>query len=290
MPCRVILLVNREKTDAALAATEVREIVQSHADLVGEFDADARPLPKDLGKIDLVIVLGGDGTLLSQRRRCERLQAPLLGVNLGRLGFMAEFDVKSVREQANAIFSGATPVHHFPLLDAQLCAQADAHPRFRGTSLNEAVITAGPPFSLVRLSISVDGHVGPTVSGDGLIVATPIGSTAYNLSAGGPILALGSDVFVITPLAPHSLSFRPIVVPRTSRIEVTALEVNSTPEKQGTSLVLDGQVCTHIAEGDRLTLTGSATHTTFVANPRSDYWSRLIGKLQWAALPRLRGS
>lgn len=288
MPTRVLLLVNREKPDAQAAAAEVREIVRARATLSGEHDADASALPSDLGPIDLVIVLGGDGTLLSQRRRCAPLGAPLLGVNLGRLGFMAEFDVKSLRDQADAIFAGKTRVHRLPLLDAALHTQNDTQPRFHGTALNEAVITAGPPYSLVRLSISIDGHVGPTVSGDGLIVATPVGSTAYNLSAGGPILALGADAFVITPLAPHSLSFRPIVVPRTSRIEVTALEVNATTGEHGTSLVLDGQVRTRITEGDRLVLTGAVSEATFVANERSDYWSRLIGKLQWAALPRLR--
>lgn len=288
MPRPVLLLVNAEKPDARAAAVEVRALIERHGRLVASLDATNAPLPPEAREARLVVVIGGDGTFLSQRRRCAGLDAALLGVNAGRLGFMTEFDSASVRAQAPALFGDAPlSVQEFPLLRAAVYPSGSTSSRFEGSALNEAVITAGPPYGMIQLSLSIDGHDGPTVSGDGLIVSTPAGSTAYNLSAGGPIIQPGAGAVVITPIAPHTLSFRPIVVAQTSRIEVLAIRVNEAGPADGTTLLLDGQDRLLLRTGDRVALSAGGS-ARVVRNAQSDYWSRLTGKLGWAARPRMR--
>ncbi len=155
-------------------------------------------------------------------------------------------------------------------------------------AINDAAITAGPPFRLISLSLSIDGQRGPSLVGDGLIVSTALGSTAYNLSAGGPILSPRVDAFAVTPIAAHSLSFRPVVVSGDSRIEIRVERANAD-DSHGTTLVLDGQSTTRLEAGDRIVVLRHALGVRLVQNTRSDYWARLISKLNWATTPRLNG-
>lgn len=293
----VLLLTNRDRPDAAAAADEVRDLIGRRGRLVAEADAGLVLSSAEAHGADLIVVLGGDGTLLSEARRYAALGLPMLGVNFGKLGFLAEFDLESLRRQADSLFGGATPLttREQSLLRTQVIPTPDIPPSRRwdaallpGEALNECVITAGPPYRLVSIRISIDGHPGPTLGGDGLIVSTPTGSTAYNLSAGGPILAPQVSAFAITPIAAHSLAFRPIVVPATSSIELTVLRANHDRD-HGTTLVLDGQMQARLYRGDRVLLTNSDRRVRFVRNPEGNYWSTLIGKLNWAAAPRLRG-
>lgn len=287
----VLLLVNRDKPDAVAAAGEVRDLINRHGKLVRELPSVVGPplTPADAAGANLIVVLGGDGTLLSQTRRCAELGLPLLGVNLGKLGFLAEFDLPSLREQAPRLFSDAAlPIREDFLLHAEAAGPRDGRARFAGSALNECVITAGAPFRMIALSMRIDGEEGPTVSGDGLIVSTPTGSTAYNVSAGGPIAAPSAAVAVITPIAAHSLSFRPIVVPSGARIEMTMRRVNPARDGTGTMLVLDGQVSSPLAEGDVVTITRDLRVARFVRNPARSYWATLTEKMGWAAPPKLR--
>jgi NAD+ kinase len=286
-----MLLVNPEKPAAAAAAAEVRELIQRHGRLVAEIPADNSPLPPPAREAELIVVFGGDGTLISQARRCALPGAAMLGVNLGRLGFLAEFDMAALRAQAPAIFGGGRFLTaDFPLVAVQIIG-GSGKPRFESMALNEAVVTAGPPYRMITLGLSIDGQTGPTIRGDGVIVTTPLGSTAYNLSAGGPIMAPLVDGLAITPIAAHSLSVRPVVVPGNSRVEVTAVRVNQVEGGElaahGTTLVLDGQVQTPVLPGDRILIARHARAVRFVQNPSSDYWSRLIGKLNWSMAPKL---
>jgi NAD+ kinase len=286
-----ILLVNPQKPAAATAAAEVRELILQHGTLIAEIPANNSALPAAARGAELVVVFGGDGTLLSQARRCAMSGAAMLGVNMGRLGFLAEFDMPALREQAPSIFGkGAISVAEFWLMSVRVMGE-DNKQKFAGLALNEAVITAGPPFRMITLALSIDGLTGPTIRGDGVIVSSPLGSTAYNLSAGGPILAPSVDAVAITPIAAHSLSVRPVVVPGISHMQLTAVKVNqidgTPPGPHGTTLVLDGQVQTPIASGDRIQISRHSSTVRFVQNPKSDYWSRLIGKLNWSMAPKL---
>jgi NAD+ kinase len=295
MPRRTLLLFNHAKPEVLAALPEVRTLIASAGgDVAAEFDTSGDFPITDARGASVIVVLGGDGTLLSQSRRTTALGLPLLGVNFGKLGFMAEFDMPALRRQASSLFGNA------PLqLEDRTLLRATVHPpetgvhdddgnepRFEGLALNDCVITAGPPFRMISLSLSINGGPGPTVTGDGLIVSTPMGSTAYNASAGGPIVSPEVAAFAITPIAAHSLSFRPVVVDAASTIEVRLNRVNDDGCGGGTTLVLDGQIHTRLAPSERLLFRRHPTAVQFVRNPRGSYWSTLITKMQWAAPPR----
>ncbi|MCW5776894.1 MAG: NAD(+)/NADH kinase [Phycisphaeraceae bacterium] len=286
---RAALLVYRhDDAESARAAARVRPLVERFGRLAGVVDANGDAASLDAAGADLIVVLGGDGTLLSTARRTVGLGVPLLGVNLGRLGFMAEFDLASLAAHGASLF-GEAPLrlHELALLRASVVSPGGAA-RFEGLALNECAITAGPPYRMVELGLGIDGEPGPIVSGDGLIVSTPTGSTAYNVSAGGPIVAPGVGAFVITPIAAHTLSFRPIVVPETARVEIAALRVNREAGGGGTTLVLDGQVRTPLDAGERVVLSRDGRGVRFVRNPEGSFWATVVEKLHWAARPRMR--
>lgn len=299
MPRSVLLLVNRDKPEVTQAVAEVRRLIQQRGRVVAELAAENAPIdPAAAAGADLIVVLGGDGTLLSQSRRCATLALPMLGVNLGKLGFMAEFDLPALREQAPLLFDGSK----FETLDRPLLSIAvergagNASPGDRegcvSLALNDAVITAGPPFRMISLRLEIDGHEGPTLTGDGVIVSTPIGSTAYNASAGGPIVSPEARVMVVTPLAAHTLAFRPVVLDLETTVRIMVDRAND-PERadapgSGTTLVADGQVFCGLRTGDAVVIRRHERVVRFVRNPHGSYWRTLISKMRWAAPPTLR--
>lgn len=284
----VLLIVNTDKPEARAAAQRVRTLISEHGRLVAEITADESPLPACARDAQLVVVLGGDGTLLTQSRRCLELNVPILGVNFGKVGFMAEFDLECLEDQAHALFgSSELRIHSFGLINTEV-QSAEGQRTFVGLAINEAVVTSGPPFRMIHLPLTIDGNPGPTLVGDGLIVATPLGSTAYNLSAGGPIVSPLVDAWAVTPLAAFSLSFRPIMVSAHGRLEIAVARSNSTSSGGGTTLILDGQVQYKLSVGDRVVLSRHPRELQFVDNHKRDYWSRLISKLGWAAQPQSR--
>lgn len=290
-PRSVLLVVNRQRPEAVASATEVVRLIKQHGRLLAELDAGGASggggaLREQAAAADLVIVLGGDGTILGQARRMAGLTTPLLGVNFGRLGFIAEFELHDFMAQAAEILGGGSRLRtrELPMIEASISTAGSKSPP--ALALNEVVVTAGSPFRVIQLSLRLDGVAGPVFHGDGLIVATPTGSTAYNLSAGGPIVSPHTDGFIITPIAPQSLSFRPIVVPGETLIELDVVRAND--ETTGTTLILDGQVMQPLKQGDRVTIRRSATTLSFVMNPRADFWSALTHKLRWAEPPRIR--
>lgn len=284
----VLVIVNKRKPDAARALNEVCALAEKHGRLVGVLDSNADdPVPDE--PIDVAVVLGGDGSLLAAARMLEDLDVPLLGVNTGRVGFMAAFEVETLAARAGELLDGGPlPVHAVRTIVAHIHRAGSSEVEFAGRAVNEFVVTAGPPYRMVTLGLRIDGAEGPVLAGDGMIVSSPMGSTAYNVSAGGPILAPGVDAMVLTPIAAHSLSFRPIVVPATSSVELRVVTVNAH-DTDGTTLVTDGQLHARLSEGDRLVFTGGAP-IRIVHDPRMSYWTTLQQKMRWAAPPRQRGS
>ncbi len=277
----VILLAGHARPEVAGILKEVRRVVSSHAMLAGELEADGSPLPDDLNP-DLALVLGGDGTLLGQARRLIDHDIPLVGVNLGRLGFLAAFDWPALKRQLPIVLGGQAPMVRRMVLAATVLDGGGAVVH-QAVALNDAVVAAGPPFRMIELHMSIDGEPGPSLTGDGVIVSTPIGSTAYNVSAGGPIVHPAVEAIAITPNAPHSLAFRPIVVSSDSRIEISIIRANA-----GTSLVLDGQVSFPLVSGHRLIIARDMRTVRFVLNPETTYWQTLLDKMRWAAPPTYR--
>ncbi len=278
---RVLLLVHRSRTEVAGLLDEIRAGIEQWADVVGEFDTDNDPLP-DSVEADLAVVLGGDGTLLSQARRVVDRALPLVGVNFGRLGFLAEFDWETLQQHAAIVF-GSDP----PILERMMLAAAVYDPAgsavHSAVAINDCVVTAGSPFRMIELRLSVDGAEGPTLGGDGVIVATPVGSTAYNVSAGGPIVDPKLEAMIVTPLGAHSLAFRPFVLCPDCELRIEIARANP-----GTSLVLDGQVHVPLEQDQVIVIHRHAKKARFVANPSTTYWGILLDRMRWAAPPTYR--
>lgn len=278
---RVLLLADTSRPPIADVVAELKGGISDHAQIVCELPADDAPLPDDL-QADLAIAVGGDGTLISQSRRLLETGLPLVGVNVGRLGFLAEFDVADLIGQAELIFGPNPPVREHMLLAAQVIGP-DGTILHEDIALNDCVVSNGEPFRMIELSLSVDDHVGPILTGDGVIVATPIGSTAYNVSAGGPIVHRGENAIIITPLAAHSLAFRPIVIGADCVLRIEMLR--TIP---GTVLVSDGRVTAKLTEGQTVTIQRHSKRARIVDNPSISYWNILMDKMRWAAPPTYR--
>lgn len=235
-----------------------------------------------LRKSDFALVFGGDGSIISAARDLSQANVPVIGVNLGKLGFLAEFSVSELKELFDNIVSGKAPIERRMLLGCGVSQTSDgAKEVFRSTAVNEVFITAGPPYRMIELMIAVDGqHVASCVS-DGLIVSTPTGSTAYNLSAGGPILDGSMEAMVITPICPHSLSFRPIVIDASSLVEIRCTRVN-----EGTTVSVDGQVSRRLSADDVVRVAREESSFLVVNNPLRTRWQTLASKLSWAEKPK----
>ena len=227
-------------------------------------------------KADLLVVLGGDGTLLSVAREVGARAVPILGVNLGTLGFLAEFAPSEEREVLERVLRGDYTTVERMRLDVRVAR--GGRELLRSHALNDAVITRADLSRMIDLEATADGVPVTTYHGDGLIVATPTGSTAYTLSAGGPILMPGARVFVLTPICPHALAQRPLVLPDT-----TALAITVHPRDGAARLTVDGQLALALADGDRIEVAASAHPAQFVASPFRSRFDVLRTKLGWGA-------
>ncbi len=265
--CPVILLANRslQEVDAIAVSLET-----GLADIV-EF------VPTQSSEAVLAIAIGGDGTLLQHGKMLSQRKIPLIGVNSGRLGFLARFNANSLIENQNAVFSKSPTILEAMLLEITLDDQLPI------IAVNEAMIASGPPFRIVELGLLIDGVPAPTLRGDGVILATPTGSTAHNASVGGPIVDPSTNAFILTPIAAHSLAVRPIVLDGKANVTIEILQAN-----EGTSLVIDGQVHFAMKQGMKLQVQQSSHTLSIVLNPTYSYWNTLVDKLHWAAHPELQ--
>jgi len=199
--------------------------------------------PADLAEVEYVLALGGDGTILYSARIAAPLGIPVVGINMGQLGFLSELDPSNLFQGLERLHSRAFAIEERLMLEVVL--RRGATVMYRGPALNDAVICKGARGRPLQLSLSVDGSRVASFTGDGLIVATPTGSTAYSLSAGGPVLTPDLDALLVTPLCPHSLVTRPCVVNGNSRITVSVVAMSDEA-----TLILDGQEDYPLAGGD----------------------------------------
>lgn len=277
----VTLVADWERTDVAEVRDAVVASLESRADIVARVSADddlAVP-PQGVG---CVVVVGGDGTIIRHLRRLAGRGIPVVGVNTGRLGFLAEFDADRFEVVADDALAGRLPVLEHRIAGFRV-EPADGGAPIEGLAVNDTAVAAGEPFRMIELALEIDGREGVEFSGDGIVMATPTGSTAYTASAGGPIVHPGVDAMIITPVAAHGLAFRPIVVGGTARIRVRIVRANP-----GTSLVRDGQVVCGLSAGDVVEMQGGAATSQLVVDPGTSYWTILQDKLAWAVPPRYR--
>jgi len=239
-----------------------------------------------LNKCDYAIVFGGDGSIISTARNVSKAALPVIGVNVGKLGFLAEFSVDELKDFFPRLKNGTVPIDKRMMLNCRVFSDGqgeDRDEKFCSAAINDVFITAGPPFRMIELKILVDGQPLAGCVTDGLIISTPTGSTAYNLSAGGPILSSKIEAVVITPICPHSLSFRPIVINADSRIEVFGVRVND-----GTTISIDGQVSLNLTINDIVRVEKENSDFLIVNNPLRSKWDTLATKLSWAEQPKYK--
>ncbi len=238
--------------------------------------------PEVLRDCDFAVVLGGDGTIISAAKDLSEAKVPVIGVNLGKLGFLAEFSVDELKEMYADIISGKASVERRMMLGCRVSQRsAEGREKFHAKAVNDVFVAAGPPFRVIELKIDVDGQQVASCVSDGLIVSTPTGSTAYNLSAGGPILDGSMEAMVITPICPHSLSFRPIVIDAAGVVEIRFSRIN-----EGTTVSIDGQISSGLAINDVVQIARERSSFLVVNNPMRTRWDTLATKLGWAKRPR----
>src|SRR5882672_2920377 len=225
------------------------------------------------GQVDLIIVLGGDGTLLSVSRSVGDLGTPLLGVNLGGLGFLTATTLDEMLPAVEAFLDGRMVIDERMMLAARVRRDGAVVADF--LALNDVVIMKSAMSRIIDFTVAVDGQAATAYRADGLIISTPTGSTAYSLSAGGPILFPTMDAVVITPICSHTLTNRPIVLPGTQRIEVTLLA------DQEVMATMDGQIGVGLKERDTVEVRKGAARIRLVHFPHKDFFSVLRTKLKW---------
>jgi NAD+ kinase len=227
------------------------------------------------------MVFGGDGTIMSAARKLSEVAVPVVGVNLGKLGYMAEFSVEELEGFFAHLVGGDVTIERRIMLQCRVYRKGRV--KFASAVINDVFIAAGPPFRTIELEMSVSGERLGGCVGDGVVVCTPTGSTAYNLSAGGPILSPKMEAMVITPICPHSLSFRPIVVRHDSKVEIRGVRLN-----KGTTVSVDGQVSMGLSAEDVVRVERNKKDFLIVNNPLRTDWDTLAAKLGWAEKPKYK--
>ena len=282
---RLAIFGDRRKGHVAEAIAEFADFVKGKVRTIVNCGID-ECTPENLQEADYAVVFGGDGSIIAAARRLSRSDdktgIPVIGVNLGKLGYLAEFSVEELKKFFPELVKGKAKIEKRMMLLCRVLRKGKE--RFCSTAVNDVFITAGPPFRMIDLKMFVDGkHLGDCVS-DGMVVSTPTGSTAYSLSAGGPILSQKMEGIVITPICPHSLSFRSIVIKADSVVELRGERLN-----EGTTVSIDGQVSLELGIDDVVQIRRHKRDFLVVNNPLRCEWDTLATKLGWAERPKYQG-
>lgn len=276
-PLRVAILGNGTKPEVVDEADRLARTL-GRTPGVALAEVDLAPDTNLSGLVaDLALVLGGDGTVLHTARRMGDRPTPVLGLNLGRLGFLTEFTPGEIVGRIPELVARQFTVDNLMTLACTL-ARVDGPARtFR--AVNDIVLRAAPAFHLLEIGVSIDGEEVLTYHGDGLILATPVGSTAHSLSAGGPILPPTAQMFVLTPICAHTLTQRPLVDASHRVFEL--IPVGDAP----TTLVVDGQIQEPVRSGDRIVVRRGQTPFPMVRLSGHSFYRTLRDKLGWGDLP-----
>jgi NAD+ kinase len=229
-------------------------------------------------EVDALLTLGGDGTLLRAARIVPERPVPILGVNLGRLGFLTCCPASELEEALRRLATSDYRVEARMTLDASVNDASDRE-RERWRALNDVVLHKGGFARVVSVRVEADGETVGQFSADGVVIATPTGSTAYNLSAGGPVIVPTLETILLTPVSAHTLALRPLVLPPTTEVTVRA---NDGPDEL--MVTVDGQVGCTFASGERLVVRRSAHPVSIVRFPEHSFFSTMREKLQWGGL------
>lgn len=270
---RIIVLGAGQKPTVAEGAASVRGLLEAHAEIVVwdmAFEVDLANVDADW-----VLVFGGDGSILRAASQMGYRQRPLLSVNLGKLGFLAGLKLDELPAMLPEVCAGRLRVVEHLMFESSLVR--DGSVVWTELGLNETAVVSGPPFTMLDVHLYVDAEWVTTYSADGLIVATPVGSTAHSLSAGGPILRKDLDALVVVPISPHTLTMRPLVDGAGRTYELCVPAPNS-----GTHVVVDGRDLGVLESGDRIRITRAAPRCKMFEPPDRSYYRTLREKLGWS--------
>jgi len=248
--------------------------VQNESSAAGHSDLGSITDEQFGAESDLIVVLGGDGTMISTARLVSDADVLVLGVNYGSLGYLTEFRIEEMFPALEAIFRGEYEIDRRVMLHAEHWRGEEM--LAAGRVLNDVVINKSALARIIEIDVSLNGLAVNSFRADGLIVSTPTGSTAYNLSAGGPIIYPSMNAVVLTPICPFTLTNRPIVVPDEAVIELTLEK-----ENEGVVLTLDGQIGYTMKAQDRVRIRKSRTTFNLVQPPNRNYFDVLRNKLKW---------
>jgi NAD+ kinase len=229
--------------------------------------------------IDALVIIGGDGTILRTVRTFSDFSVPILSINRGTIGFLAELEMHEANREIPRILAGHGVMESRSLISVSV--ERDGKPFFSGYALNEAVIAQGTIARLVDLQVSVQQEPLTTFHADGLIIATPTGSTAYSLAAGGPIVHPTLAATILTPINPHSFSQKPVVIPSDQTIDVEILTKQNKFQDANVVLTLDGQVYQTLQSHDRIRICGCAKSVRFLRKAQDTFFHTLRQKLKW---------
>lgn len=277
---RLLVLGNARRPGVSEAAANLVPWIRSLAQVV-VVDLDQR---EDLSRYeaDITLVLGGDGAILRAARQMGHRQLPVLGVNLGRLGFLADLSVEALKQWLPKVLEGEYRITRHVMFEMFEGAAPGQDTRGR-LALNDVSIFNGAPFHMLDLDLLIDGAPASRYAADGLIVSTPVGSTAHSLSAGGPILGQELDAVVITPLSPHGLGNRPLVE---SASRTFTIRLNSGSDQA--TVVLDGQETLPMCRGNSITVRKASVQFQLIKVPGQGFYRTLREKLNWGTTPNYR--
>ncbi|MBI4778513.1 NAD(+)/NADH kinase [Candidatus Desantisbacteria bacterium] len=278
---KIGLIINIKRPDAFRVAREVIDWLAKEGDycLVIEAGTATAMGYEGLGAssiemqgVDLILAMGGDGTLLHTVRVIDGKSIPILGINLGSLGFLTEITENEIYSILKNILQGHYQIEKRMMLSIKVIRQDSAPVKFR--ALNEAVITESEIARMINLKVSIDSEYLTTYRADGLIISTPTGSTAYSLAAGGPIVVPQMKVLMLTPVCPHTLTARPMIIPESSRITVDVIASQSI-------LTIDGQQAYSLKLNDRIEIERAEEETSLVKPQQCGFYEVLRNKLKW---------
>ena len=258
------------KTRGIRAVSESRQVIQDYANC-GMESVETEQFQTEA---DFIVVLGGDGTMISTARLVGRREIPVLGINYGSLGYLTEFRIEEMFGALEAALAGNYEIDRRVMLDAVLLR--DGEKVGGGRVLNDVVINKSVLARVIEIEVRLNEFFVNSFRADGLIISTPTGSTAYNLSAGGPIIYPSMNAIVLTPICPFTLTNRPIVVPDSAEIKLRLKY-----ENEGVVLTLDGQVGYQMQTGDTVSIRKSATAFNLIQPPNRNYFDVLRDKLKW---------
>ncbi|MBI3013049.1 MAG: NAD(+)/NADH kinase [Elusimicrobia bacterium] len=267
------VLYNPDKSEAKRAIPPLLRWLQSQQ--VKTVQSLTNP---DLKKASFAIVLGGDGTILRVARAVAPFNIPILGVNLGRLGFLAETDLSELYETLKKALSSGLHIEKRTMLQISIFKGENKKASRTDLALNDCFLHTGSSARIIEIETFLNKEYLATYTGDGLIVSTPTGSTAYSLAASGPIVSPELPVILVTPICPHTLTQRPLVVSSESRLE---LRIGKFAGNRSVLLSLDGQEILPIRKGDKITVTAASHRLKLLMDPGRSYFKILREKLKW---------